>query len=811
MTRDWIANAQSGWSAVSTPRWIYARAVLIGLGTTGKRALKRVAGAVEQLSPEYVPLLRFVAPEPDFANWGSLALADLAEMAIPAFAEVSRGTVREQWQRNHSTVRSQLVPIAQEVMELQTADDARSHGRDLFKFMEIHLIGDICDSLCNVPLLLLARELRRFLEPDIPVVIIAWLTVSRRNDTSLSKDAQAMAYAALRELNASLVTEGANPAAGVLDHCYVVDRVIEGDAPAVLRNADMAAEMIGGALAALLLSNVRNEASAFSLFRPRWREDREENDLRAQVGQVEGLGYVALRWPLHALISYCGVRERQRLVRESLLGDTETNREVLEPPSSLLRELALAPNELRNRLLRGVPPPPTTELSLDDVPTDQRAFRLRLAQEDWEGELLPAWTRQLEASRNDVRQAAERALRVWIDRVVQSEPRGWCVVEQNLESLDQRLRDWAQEIASAEPVQDLESADRQLRSVVSHAESRWAYGVHSAILLALVLWLGLTTALGWIIGLFLSGLGVFALWQQSLGSEKRAQDAARIAADRVRARWSAMIENALRVQMRTIYREVRSRIGFDPPVDPDSEMAAIQHWRNVLSDALNLLTPDAEAALRAVERSYGDWAVLNTSEELERYYTTHTAWTSDSLTADFLRGLPPDAVAPWWRNVTPGDLADQVQRFCQAHYQTLFHTISLDVESTLEFLGRASARELEDLVRQLKLRSEPLLSRGHLYSDGSGARLSFLLVGNPATSHIAQQARETILTPVTSFSAGFLAAVQIECNVPLSELTGLQRLRSFYDELSEAERSQIHILDDWDQLPHLPGTETVHA
>ena len=239
--------------------------------------------------------------------------------------------------------------------------------------------------------------------PPFPPLTVACATLHCANSTPLS------------------ATRPSNSAHGAaLDHCFLVDRVVEGDRPFVAaRAAARRGILIVGFVVALLVSDLRNEPRARALFQPAHREDSE---FPPTFGLVNGLGYVAVRLPLDALVTFCSRREAHRLITNGLLGDAPRFRDGGPQRAHMPGALAPMLKEARLRLLEPAPGVPSPRL--DDLSPVAWANELCLVREEWQAAALPALAERLDERGERERQELLAAIRHGIDTTVQGRAHG---------------------------------------------------------------------------------------------------------------------------------------------------------------------------------------------------------------------------------------------------------------------------------------------------------------------------------------------------------------------------------------------------
>ncbi len=189
-------------SSATAPRPQCARALLVSLDAGGQCVLQQVARRINELRPDDLTLVRFVFTDRD-GNWQILNGSTMADHRLPEPVPppANRQEAHLDWQERLAAGCQALQRAIFQVMDPDSAESLVEKGYDIPACIEIYLVGDLVDSLCStaiIPLLKLLRE--RFLS-DIPIVTSLLLSIARLSDLALSAHEQAMAYAALKELN----------------------------------------------------------------------------------------------------------------------------------------------------------------------------------------------------------------------------------------------------------------------------------------------------------------------------------------------------------------------------------------------------------------------------------------------------------------------------------------------------------------------------------------------------------------------------------------------------------------------------------
>ncbi len=781
---------------------ICARALLIGLGSAGILTIGQVAQTVHEISRERLPLLCFVGIAEEEGTWTPGGDVPLLRLPPPPPGR-SRREGLALWQEGWEAAWRQLQPTIRKVLSPGMATYAHDQGFKLGHHLEVYLVGDLTDSCCNTLLLALAERLRQ--QEDMSCVIIACLSVARRNEAELSSRQRAVTFATLRELNCALSVAPTNRALeGLLDHCYLVDRTVEAEVPLMLEDPGQAMEVLGGGLIALLLAQLRNDESARDLFRP----GDKETGLPVEAGAFNGLGYAAVRVPLGAVIDACARAQTRVLVRQGLLGGEEHDDDPEAPREAPPVVLALSPEDIR----QGVPHPilaqPERQPQLG-ARNSQWANELRLAQELWQLDEQIRHERGLTAALEEIEDETVAAIRADLDRVLSREIQGYRRAEDDLAALDQQLATWEAALPPLEPhpEQAVDAADRRLRQLVNSLRPPWAYLLHLLVLsliLALVGWtLPLDHALAFVVVILPFFVMLVFMYRQRWRLIGRSISVARGQLWQEIVTWQRVqVENMflrgsrqLYLQLRTDLGETRTREEGDP-----TERDTVRRWRDVLLGVLAALPQASQQEQAQAEVPYGERALITREVDFQQYHLRYTPWQTPVMTRELLAAL---RLNPRWRAVQSAELRDQILAFCRERYREVFRDVELEFEGALELLNRDSQDTMADMLQQLRVHSELLLLRQRTYSTGDRPRLRYLLVGKPETSLFGQLSRDEGLVAVARSGPGYLAVLQIERHIPLPELLGLGQLRAAYEAMPEDERALLHVVDEWAALSTL--------
>lgn len=775
------------------------RTIFIGLGYAGQRIMRQVAITVQGFRGESLALTRFCLFDAVGDEWKALDAMDMAayEVAEKVNNPMPRHDVFQVWEPRLEPGCQTLQEALYEIMDPAARESLNSQGYDLHTTINIYLVGDWLDVECNAVLLPLITKFRRFSLSDLQYVVTATLSIAELSEVTISEVQQAMAYAALMELSSALST--ATPQRRqlqpvkqtILDHCFLVDRILEGDTHEAVPKTENVLDIIGGYLASFYLGNLRDVPDAASLFHSSYLSDWEIAD---KIGVVNALGFAAITLPKSVVAAYLGQIEARRMVRDGILGSDEGEINIEGMTLIDLRNLSLSRLfDLLRRRLDGtrinvrIPGVILEGLPLSQWPDAMQQARHQFENGQWHGTLVNIHTNQ-----QGILAATQDAVRESIDQVLHRHPVGWRLAEELLIQLDAYIEEQQTTLAEPEAVPNLRDLDSHFRRLASDWRPFSASIPHILLLLAMVLFVSVCVPMGWPFAVSFAVIGLWwTFWTQNLLPWK-IRRLSKILYGAEERFYEIRLQNHLNEEARQLYQLIRDVLGCQVPaanVHLNTEILQIRNWRDRLNMAIRELDEEPEALTE--NPPYGERLAIR-GHELDRLYHHCTTWPVRQITNAFLGDETQIANPAWsWRRITAHDIVERSKGYCVSRYMNALSETDLSLETCLALVGRGSDDNLEDIITQLYMQSRPLIRRNQHHINVNHTTQAFLLAHEADSDRWIQIASKLDLKASLGSPPGYIGIVQIASGIALCDLLVIPRLSQAYNKLPN--KSDVHI------------------